>query len=60
MKAKAIPFKGSLRHFEDSGSIKSNIYTIPMISTNELSFFGTLNPILAMILDATLMGESFS
>ena len=36
------------------------IYTIPMISTNELSFFGTLNPILAMILGATLMGESFS
>ncbi|MUK64854.1 DMT family transporter [Aliivibrio fischeri] len=36
------------------------IYTIPMISTNELSFFGTLNPILAMVLGATLMGESFS
>lgn len=36
------------------------IYTIPMISTNELSFFGTFNPILAMILGATLMGESFS
>ncbi|MBR9728446.1 DMT family transporter [Shewanella intestini] len=36
------------------------IYTIPMISTNELSFFGTLNPILAMILGATLMDESFS
>lgn len=36
------------------------IYTIPMISTNELSFFGTLNPILAMIIGATLMDESFS
>ncbi|OCH11288.1 DMT family transporter [Aliivibrio fischeri] len=36
------------------------IYTIPMITTNELSFFGTLNPILAMVLGATLMGESFS
>ncbi|WP_394134185.1 DMT family transporter [Aliivibrio fischeri] len=36
------------------------IYTIPMISTNELSFFGTLNPILAMVLGATFMGESFS
>ncbi|MGR5296629.1 hypothetical protein ACPV55_15005, partial [Vibrio mediterranei] len=36
------------------------IYTIPMISTNELSFFGTFNPILAMVLGATIMGDSFS
>ncbi|WP_261816313.1 DMT family transporter [Vibrio gallicus] len=36
------------------------IYTIPMITTTELSFFGTLNPVLAMVLGATLLGESFS
>ncbi|OBU42590.1 DMT family transporter [Photobacterium damselae] len=36
------------------------IYTIPKISTNELSFFGTFNPILAMILGATVAGEPFS
>ncbi|GEA52714.1 multidrug transporter [Vibrio inusitatus NBRC 102082] len=36
------------------------VFTIPLITTSELSFFGTLNPILAMILGATIMGESFS
>lgn len=36
------------------------VFTIPLITTSELSFFGTFNPILAMILGATIMGESFS
>ncbi|MEC6882127.1 DMT family transporter [Photobacterium piscicola] len=36
------------------------IYTIPKITTNELSFYGTLNPILAIILGATIMGEKFT
>ncbi|WP_045460128.1 DMT family transporter [Vibrio hyugaensis] len=36
------------------------VYTIPLITTNELSFFGTFNPILAMILGVTLMGDSLT
>jgi probable blue pigment (indigoidine) exporter len=36
------------------------VYTIPMITTNELSFFGTFNPIIAIVIGATLMGESYS
>ncbi|KMV29791.1 DMT family transporter [Photobacterium swingsii] len=36
------------------------VFSIPRISTSELSFFGTFNPILAMVLGATVMGESFS
>lgn len=36
------------------------VYTIPLITTTELSFFGTFNPILAMILGATLVNDAFS
>lgn len=41
-------------------SYAAYVYTIPLITTNELSFFGTSNPILAMVLGVTLMGDSFS
>ncbi|MGF1875029.1 DMT family transporter [Photobacterium frigidiphilum] len=36
------------------------VFSIPLITTSELSFFGTLNPILAMVISATIMGEAFS
>ncbi|MFA0195162.1 DMT family transporter [Vibrio sp. 10N.222.55.E8] len=36
------------------------VFTIPLITTTELSFFGTINPILAMVLGATVIGEQFS
>ncbi|KXI20960.1 DMT family transporter [Photobacterium sanguinicancri] len=36
------------------------VYTIPLITTTELSFFGTFNPILAMVLGATLVSDAFS
>ncbi|WP_084144457.1 DMT family transporter [Ferrimonas kyonanensis] len=43
-----------------SVSYGAYVYSIPRISTSELSFFGTLNPILAMVLGATVMGDDFS
>ncbi len=36
------------------------VFSLPRITTNELSFFCTFNPILAMVIGATVMGESFS
>ncbi|KAB1457063.1 DMT family transporter [Vibrio panuliri] len=35
-------------------------YSIPLVTTSELSFCGTLNPMLAMFLGVTLMGDNLN
>lgn len=36
------------------------VYSIPLVTTSELSFCGTLNPMLAMFLGVTLMGDNLN